>query len=102
MFFAVIACSLTHSLFLHRTWSPRLCRWNWSGDDLVGAAKVGSAEDMRRIDEIVSALESKNGVRAGKIHIVPWLETAAGVVNAHEICKSSSRHCHPLTPPPSQ
>ncbi|ELR13573.1 HpcH/HpaI aldolase/citrate lyase subfamily protein [Acanthamoeba castellanii str. Neff] len=66
----------------------------------VSVGKVGSAEDMRRIDEIVSALESKNGVRAGKIHIVPWLETAAGVVNAHEICKSSSRHCHPLTPPP--
>lgn len=61
---------------------------------------------MRRIDEIVSALESKNGIRAGKIHIVPWLETAAGVVNAREICKSSSRCCyHPLSPhsppPPS-
>lgn len=57
----------------------------------VSVGKVGSAEDMRRIDEIVSALESKNGIRAGKIHIVPWLETAAGVVNAREICKSSSR-----------
>ena len=67
---------------------------------MVGAAKVGSAEDMRRIDEIVSALESKNGIRSGKIHIVPWLETAAGVANAREICKSSSRYCHPLTHPP--
>lgn len=46
---------------------------------------------MQRIDELVAMLERKNGISQGKIQIVPWLETAAGVVNAREICKSSNR-----------
>jgi citrate lyase subunit beta/citryl-CoA lyase len=57
----------------------------------VTVGKVGGADDVRRIAKIVERVEMKAGLEAGKIKLVPWIETARGVVHAHEICSASPR-----------
>lgn len=57
----------------------------------VSIGKVGSAEDIDTIDSLLSAAEKKAGLPNGQIMILPWIETAEAVINAHSICKSSKR-----------
>ena len=62
-------------------------------DHIVGISvgKISSVEDVRAIEKLVEKAESQNGVAKGSIRILPWLETAAAIVNAYEICASSAR-----------
>ena len=57
----------------------------------VTVGKVGEAGDVRRIASIVERVEMEAGLEAGKIKLVPWIETARGVVHAYEICSASPR-----------
>ena len=57
----------------------------------VSVGKVGSAEDVRRISDILDGLEDTAGLRRGQTRLVPWIETALGIVNAYEICAASPR-----------
>lgn len=62
-------------------------------DHIVGISvgKISSVEDVRAIEKLVEKAESQNGVSKGSIRILPWLETAGAIVNAYEICASSTR-----------
>lgn len=53
--------------------------------------KASCREDMLRLDEAISRLEAENGLEAGKIKLIPLIETALGVENAFEIASSCGR-----------
>jgi citrate lyase subunit beta/citryl-CoA lyase len=57
----------------------------------VTVGKVQSGEDMERATRLIDRYETNAGLPAGRIGLIPWLETAKAVVNAYEICKSSPR-----------
>ncbi len=57
----------------------------------VSVGKVGSAADLAALDEKLSRLEPAVGVPEGSTGVFAWLETASGVVNAPQICRSSVR-----------
>ena len=57
----------------------------------VSVGKVGSAAEMLALDERLRRLEEAAGVAAGSTRVVAWLETAAGVAFAPQICRASGR-----------
>ena len=57
----------------------------------VSVGKVGSGEDIRRISDAIESVEKKAGLEPGSVRVIPWIETAMGMVNAYEICRSSPR-----------
>ncbi|MCD7907854.1 MAG: CoA ester lyase [Clostridium sp.] len=58
---------------------------------LLMPAKVGNAEDIREIDEYLTQIETRCGIKEGMIGLLPLLETAEGIENAREIAMSSRR-----------
>ena len=71
------------------------------GDDLaavvgphifgVSVGKVQSAKDIERVASVIDDVERRAGLGAGRIRLIPWIETAMATVNAYEICAASSR-----------
>lgn len=57
----------------------------------ISIGKIRSDAEIRAVDEIISQAESKAGVEQGSTGILPWLESAAAVVNAFSICTASPR-----------
>ncbi len=57
----------------------------------ISIGKISSSEDIEKVDEMVSELESDRGLGLGSIGILPWLETASAIVHAFEICDASER-----------
>ena len=57
----------------------------------VSVGKVGRAADIDRISGILDDLEERAGLERGRTKLVPWIETAAAIVNAYEICAASPR-----------
>ena len=57
----------------------------------VSVGKIGSADDIASISSVLASLERKAGVEEGRVRLVPWIETAIGVINAYQICASSPR-----------
>ncbi|MCD6383601.1 MAG: HpcH/HpaI aldolase/citrate lyase family protein, partial [Thermoplasmata archaeon] len=53
--------------------------------------KTESAEDVKKLDEKLAALERERGLEEGRIKIFAIIETARGVMNALEIAQSSER-----------
>ena len=53
--------------------------------------KSESKEDIQKVDKMLEEIEKEKGLKIGRIHIVPLLETAKGVLNAFEIGTSSNR-----------
>ncbi len=53
--------------------------------------KVGSAGDIRRIEDAVAKAEAESGVEIGSIGLIPLLETALGIENAFSIASASPR-----------
>lgn len=62
-------------------------------DDLTGITlpQIESADDIRRLDEVITSLEHGKGLPFGKVRIIPFIESALGVVRAFEIATASSR-----------
>jgi citrate lyase subunit beta/citryl-CoA lyase len=58
---------------------------------VVLMSKVGSAEQVQRLDEIITALERELGIADGFTEIVPNIETAAGLVRTGAIVAASRR-----------
>jgi citrate lyase subunit beta/citryl-CoA lyase len=54
-------------------------------------AKVGSAQDVRLIEEAVAEAEAAGGVAPGSVGLMPLLETALGIENAYLIAAASPR-----------
>lgn len=53
--------------------------------------KSTRGEDIYFFDKLLETIEYEKGFPVGKFKIVPLIETAAAVLNAQEICLSSSR-----------
>jgi citrate lyase beta subunit len=53
--------------------------------------KVSSAEDVRRVERVLEAIETGVGDGTWKPRLMALIETARGVVNAFEIAESSER-----------
>ena len=62
-----------------------------AGIAAVSIGKIQAADDILHLDAIMSEIESDCGMNVCKTGILPWIESAAAVVNAHEICAASSR-----------
>ncbi len=57
----------------------------------VRLTKAESADDIREVDRMLTALEQKRGLKQGSIGIGPSLESAKGVWFAYEILSASKR-----------
>ncbi len=57
----------------------------------VSVGKVGSAADIRHLDDMMTGIEKSKGAELGSTFLLPWIETAAAVVNAFGICTASPR-----------
>lgn len=57
----------------------------------VSVGKIASPEDVTAVSEVLERLEAQAGLETGAVKLVPWVETALGVVNAYPICAASRR-----------
>jgi citrate lyase subunit beta/citryl-CoA lyase len=63
----------------------------WPGLARVNYPKAETAEEMRKLDVIITRLERERGIRPGTVEIGANIETARGVANALEIASASPR-----------
>jgi citrate lyase subunit beta/citryl-CoA lyase len=63
----------------------------WPGLARVNYPKAETAEEIRRLDAIITELERQRGIRPGTIEIGANIETARGVANSYEIASASPR-----------
>ena len=62
--------------------------------DGISLPKTDSARTVRQVDAYLTELEKARGLPVGQVKIIPWIETAIGLVNAYEIApllRASSR-----------
>lgn len=59
--------------------------------DLIMPPKISSAQDVLTVDAYMTELEQKLGLEAGKVKLIPLIETALGVENAFAIAGSCPR-----------
>ena len=52
---------------------------------------ISSADSIRHLDDIITNLEHGKGLPFGQVRIIPFIETALGVLRAFEIATASSR-----------
>ena len=57
----------------------------------VSVGKIDSAGDVLRVSSMLDSLEDAAGLENGAVGMIPWIETARGIVNAYEICSASPR-----------
>jgi len=57
----------------------------------VSVGKIGSYDDIASVSSVLESIENSARVKAGSIKLIPWIETAMGIVNAYEICAASPR-----------
>jgi citrate lyase subunit beta/citryl-CoA lyase len=62
-----------------------------SGIAGVFAPKVETAEEVRRWDQAIRALEAARNIAPGTIHLVPCIESALGVINAYAMATAAPR-----------
>jgi citrate lyase subunit beta/citryl-CoA lyase len=58
------------------------------GLDGIIVSKASSAETLEDVDQLISRLESEQGMRIGTVAVAPLIETAVGVMASLEICRS--------------
>lgn len=59
--------------------------------DIILPPKINCAEDIKTVDAYITELENELKLPAGKIRLVPLLETALGVENAYQIASATPR-----------
>ena len=61
--------------------------------DLAGISigKGNTAWDMQQVDQLLAPLETKAGMEAGSIKVIPWIETAMAIVHVYEMARASQR-----------
>lgn len=57
----------------------------------INQPKPSSAADVKEVTAAIERLESERGIETGHISILPWVETASGILNAYEIATASPR-----------
>jgi citrate lyase subunit beta/citryl-CoA lyase len=63
----------------------------WPGVKRIRYPKTEHADEIRRMDAIITRLERERGIRPGTIEIDVGIETAVGVTNVYEIAAASTR-----------
>lgn len=61
------------------------------GLDGIVVPKVNDKEEVNQIEHLTSSLEKERGIEKDSIKLMPSIESAKGVVNAHSIAKSVER-----------
>jgi citrate lyase subunit beta/citryl-CoA lyase len=57
----------------------------------ISIGKVSSAGDIAAVSRLLGGLERRAGLALGTVRLLPWIETAAAIVNASAICRASER-----------
>ena len=57
----------------------------------ISVGKITSPEDIKEYSHLLDAAEAKAGLPAGQTLLIPWIETAAGVLHAYDIAQASDR-----------
>lgn len=57
----------------------------------ISIGKVGTAEDVRWLCDVIGELEGANDLPVGSIKLIVWIETALGICNCLDICRASER-----------
>jgi len=57
----------------------------------VSVGKIRTPEDIRRIDDLLARAEGEQGLPSGRTKLIPWIETAAAVLDALRIATASTR-----------
>ena len=68
---------------LHAVVSPEL--------EAISIPKAETPQIIQRVDHSLTVLERSRGLQVGQVKIIPWIETALGLVNAYQICTASPR-----------
>ena len=63
----------------------------WPGLAKVNYPKAEYAEEIEKLDRIISRLERERGIRPGTVEIGANIETSVGVANAYDIASASPR-----------
>ena len=61
------------------------------GSDGISQPKPSSGDEIRKVEAIIERLERDRGMRQGHVKLIPWVETAKGLLNAFEIASASPR-----------
>jgi citrate lyase subunit beta/citryl-CoA lyase len=62
-----------------------------SGVDGIVLPKINNSEEVNEVTKIIKELELERGLGAGRIAIIPSIETARGVVNTYSIARANER-----------
>lgn len=62
-----------------------------SGVDGIVLPKINDSEEVNEVTKIIKELELERGLGAGRIAIIPSIETARGVVNTYSIARANER-----------
>ena len=57
----------------------------------VSVGKIYDTEDIVQIDKIISTYEENLNMQIGSLSLIPWIETASGILESKAILKSSVR-----------
>ena len=57
----------------------------------ISVGKITSPGDIAEYSGLLDAAEAKAGLPAGQTLLIPWIETAAGVLHAYDIAQASDR-----------
>ncbi len=61
------------------------------GIDGISQPKPSTGQEIQKVAEIVTRLEKERGIPEDHVKILPWVETAKGIINAYEIASASPR-----------
>lgn len=61
------------------------------GLDGINQPKPATASDVIAVADIIERLERERGIEGGSIKLLPWVETAKGLLNAFDIASASPR-----------
>jgi len=59
--------------------------------DGINQPKPSSADDIREVEAVIERLERERGIEGGHVKLLPWVETAKGMLNAFNIASASPR-----------
>ena len=59
--------------------------------DFLRLPKAETAEDIKKLDGLITEIEEKHAIEIGAVKIVASIETALGVVNSYKIASASKR-----------
>jgi citrate lyase subunit beta/citryl-CoA lyase len=62
-----------------------------AGIDGINQPKPATASDVAEVVANIERLEKQRGIAGGHIKLLPWVETAKGLLNAFEIASASQR-----------